>query len=99
MLLNCDGSEPDSTKTGDAAEIEIADFLTQGVAVEAENLGRLDLIAASPGQRGGDQRRFEIVQHTMIEPDLRARSAKRPEEIADRALHRRVEPVAGDLGG
>src|SRR5580658_9043698 len=97
MLLNCDAIDPDSTKAGNAAEIEIAYLFAQGIPVEPENFSRLDLIATGPGQRGGDQRRFEIVEHAMIEPDLRVGSAKRAKEIGDRALHRSVEAVPGDL--
>src|SRR5271165_3808184 len=98
MLLNCDATGPDSTKAGDASVIEIADFLPQGIAVEPENFGRLDLIAAGPGKRGGDQGRFEIVEHAVIKSDLRVGSAKRPKEIGDRALDRRVEAIPSDLG-
>ena len=97
MLLNCDAIDPNLTKAGNAAQIEIADLFAQGIPVEPENFSRLDLIATGPGQRGGDQRRFEIVEHAMIKPDLRVGAAKRAKEIAYRALHRSVEAVPGDL--
>ena len=77
MLLNCDAIDPDSTKAGNAAEIEIADFFAQGIPVEPENFSRLDLIAAGPGQRGGDQGRFEIVEHAVVKPDLRRSEERR----------------------
>jgi hypothetical protein len=42
-------------KARNAAKIEVADLFAQGVAVQSKNFSGFDLIAARPGQRGGDQ--------------------------------------------
>src|SRR3984957_8886652 len=89
-------SNPRSAEAGDPAKVQVADLLAQSVSVQSEDLGRLDLIAARPGERRGDQRRLEVVQHPVIKPDLGARGAERVKEIGDGALHRSVKPVSGD---
>src|ERR1700677_2087183 len=70
------------TKARNPAKVEIADLFAQGVSVQSKNFSCLDLIAARPGQCGGDQRRLEVVKHPVIKPDLRARAAKRVKEIS-----------------
>ena len=75
-----------SAQAADGPQIEIADFLAQGVAVEAEHLGRLDLVAAGRRQRRGDQRRLQFAQQAMIEPDRRQVVAERPEQFGDMPL-------------
>src|ERR1700735_3692695 len=75
-------SSPCLTEACNPAKVQIADLLAQGVAVQSKNLGCLDLIAARPGERGGDQGRLEVVEHPVIQPDLRARAAKRVKEIS-----------------
>ena len=45
-----------------------ADFLPERIAVQAEQIRRLDLVAATGIKGHGDQRRFDPVQHPL--PDL-----------------------------
>src|SRR6478672_4535591 len=51
--------------------IEVADFLAQGVAVDAEQIGRANLVAAGGSKRGGQQRIFDLAQDAVIEPRRR----------------------------
>ena len=80
MLQDCDklaagrripslAETPDQSADGaDRPQIEIANFLPQCVAIEAEDLGRLDLIAARRRQSRGDKRRFQFPEQAMIKP-------------------------------
>ena len=43
------------------------DLLAQGVAVETQQVRRLDLVAAAGIEGHGDQRRFHTVEDTLIE--------------------------------
>src|SRR4051794_12346663 len=52
-------------------DVEVADFLAQGVAVEAEQIRRPDLVAAGGGQRGGQQRHLDFAQDPMIQAGRR----------------------------
>src|SRR5690348_3608730 len=52
-------------------DIEVADFLAQGVAIDAEQVGRAYLVAAGSGERGGQQRVFDLAQDAVIEPGRR----------------------------
>jgi hypothetical protein len=47
--------------------IEIANFLTQGVAVHSEEVGSTDLIAARSGESGRQERKFNFPQNPMVE--------------------------------
>src|SRR3954447_26314587 len=46
--------------------VEIPDLLAQRVAVEAEQVGRADLVAAGGGQRRGQQRHLDLLQDAVI---------------------------------
>src|SRR5579872_5050618 len=50
---------------------ELLDFLAQGVAVQAEHLGRADLVAPGGRQRELDQRTLDVFEHPVIEADRR----------------------------
>src|ERR1700694_2747221 len=51
--------------------VQIADFLPQRVAVEAEQVGRADLIAARRRQRRSEQRHLDFLEDAMIEAGRR----------------------------
>src|ERR1051326_9417658 len=51
--------------------LQIPDLLTQRIAVDAEQVGGADLIAASRGQGGGEQRAFDLAQDAVIEAGRR----------------------------
>ena len=59
----------------DDLEVEVADLLAQGVAIDAEQLGCPDLVAAGGRQGGADQRAFDLAQDAVIEPGRRQRVA------------------------
>ena len=99
MLLNCDALDQESTEAGNSTKIEVTDLFAEGIAIQSKDFGRFDLIATCPSERGSDQRRFQIVQHAVIEPDLGIRATKRAKEIGNRAFDRGVKTIPGDLRG
>src|SRR6476646_9692201 len=46
--------------------VEIPDLLPQRVAVEAEQVGRADLVAARGRQRRGEQRHFDLLEDAVV---------------------------------
>src|SRR5689334_14387390 len=48
-------------------DIEVPDLLAQRVAVQAQQVGRADLVAAGRGERGRQQRHLDLLQDAMIE--------------------------------
>src|SRR5581483_9151992 len=52
-------------------DIEVANFFAQGVAVDAEEIGGADLIAARRRQCRGEQRILHFAQDAMIEAGWR----------------------------
>ena len=60
----------------------LADFLSQRVAVQPEQIGGLDLVAPRGGQRRRDQRAFHIPQNAVVKTGRRQRLAKTREIIA-----------------
>src|SRR5712672_358424 len=52
-------------------DVEIANLLPQRVAVETEQVGRADLVAAGRRQRRGQQRHLDLLQDAMIEAGRR----------------------------
>src|SRR5262249_39526722 len=50
----------------DHLDVEIADLLAQGVAVDAEQVGGTDLVAARGGERGREQRLLHLAQDAMV---------------------------------
>ena len=51
--------------------IEIADFLAQGVAVDAEQVSGADLVAAGRRQGGREQRVLHVTQNPVVEAGRR----------------------------
>src|SRR5882757_8285879 len=51
--------------------VEVANFLPQRVAVQAEQIGGADLIAAGRRQRGGQQRHLDFLKDAVVEPRRR----------------------------
>src|SRR5947209_3141044 len=62
------GVSPASTQE---PNVQVADFLPQRVAIEAQELGGFDLIAACGTQRRGDQGVLDLAQDAMIEAGRR----------------------------
>lgn len=56
-----------SARTADDLDIEIADLLAKRIAIDAQKLGSLDLIAPCGGERNRDQGIFHLPEDTMIE--------------------------------
>src|SRR6185503_19310979 len=75
--------------------IEVADFLAQGVAVDAEQVGRANLVAAGGGERGGQQRIFDLAQDAVIEPGRRHPVLETGEIARQVALDRGAEGFFG----
>src|SRR6266536_6460262 len=83
MLPNCDYSAamppavrkilPRRRSTGgaDYLDFKLADLLAQGVAIDAQEIGGADLVAARGGERGRQQRIFDLPQDPMIEAGRR----------------------------
>ena len=75
-----------SAAAAEHLDVEVADLLAQGVAVEAEQLGGPDLVAARGRQRRGHQRLLDLPQDAVIEAGRRqvvARSRRsRPPDAA-----------------
>ena len=78
----------DSAARPDHLQVEVADLLAQGVAVDAEQFGGPDLVAARRGQRRADQRAFDLAQDAVIEAGRRQLSRKPREIVREVALDR-----------
>src|SRR5262245_15748849 len=57
---------PRSPAAAEHLNIEIADFLAQGVAVDPQQVGGPDLVAAGRRQRHRQQRVFDLAQHPVV---------------------------------
>ena len=78
-------------------DVEIVDLFAQRIAVEAQKLGRLDLIAARRRERRRNQRIFELPQDPMIDAGRRQAIAVGPEQFGQMPLDRDGQGV-GALG-
>src|SRR5438046_9224722 len=67
-------------------DVEVADFLTQRVAVDPQQVGGADLIAARSGQRHRQERMLNFAQHPVVEPGRRQAVAKAREIGGEVAL-------------
>src|SRR5947208_14426335 len=47
--------------------VEVPDLLPQRIAVEAEQVGRTNLVAARGRQRRGQQRNFDLLEDAVVE--------------------------------
>src|SRR6478672_4518539 len=65
-----ESSQLSSTRPIDL-DVEVADLLAQGVAVDAQEIGGADLVAARRGQRGGEERPFHLAQDAVVETGRR----------------------------
>src|SRR5690349_7048693 len=101
MLLNCDNSAAQKARNqlgGRSAasaknlNIEVADFLSQRVAVETQQIGRTDLVATRSRQSGGEQRIFYLAQYPMIQA-RRRQSIFEPCEIGGKVSLDRAREV------
>src|SRR5260370_35697316 len=52
-------------------DVQIANLLAQGVAVEPEQVGSANLVAPGRRQRGREQRHLDFLQNPWIEPRRR----------------------------
>src|SRR5215475_6937990 len=99
MLRNCDysaasfaakmiGETIDRSAAGaDDLDIEVADLLSQGIAVDPQEVGSPDLIAAGCRERGRQQRVFDLAQDAVIEARRRQRVMKRREVARQMTFH------------
>src|SRR5690606_37803776 len=53
-------------QAADDLNVEVTDLLAERVAVDAEEVGRLDLVSARGGERHAEERLFEFPQHAVI---------------------------------
>src|SRR5581483_3172258 len=67
-------------------DVELADLLAQGVAVEPEQRGRLQLIAARGAQAEADQRPLDVLENAVVDPGRRQRVGVPLELAAEMAL-------------
>src|SRR6185369_9558646 len=90
--LNCDavGALAAAAKHLD---VEIADLLAQRVAVDAEQIGGADLVAACRRQRRSQQWVLHLAQDAMIEPRWRQTVLEAGEVIREMPLDRRTQTL------
>src|SRR5262249_42112979 len=74
---------------------EVADFLAQRVAVDPEEIGGADLIAAGGRERRRQQRPLDLAQDAMIEAGRRQGVVEAGEILRQIPLHRDREIVLG----
>src|SRR5215472_8489835 len=80
-------------------DVELADLFAQRVAVEAEELRRLELIPARRSQRNQDQRLLDFAQHAIIKAGGGQPALMRREVIAQMTLCGTAQPfIGGGLG-
>src|ERR1700736_1322946 len=73
--------------------VQIADFLPQRVAVEAEQIGGADLIAARRRQRCGEQRDLDFLEDAVVEARRRDAVRKAREVRGQIGLDRAAEII------
>src|ERR1700681_1179558 len=61
------GAHAPSTAAAIDLNVQIADLLAEGIAVEPQKVGRPDLIAAGRCQCCGEQRHLDFLEDAMIE--------------------------------
>src|SRR4029078_8230241 len=67
LQANARGDRQPLTAASIDLNIEVADLLPQGIAVETEQIGRPDLVTAGGRQRGGQERQLDFPQNPMVE--------------------------------
>ena len=73
----------------DNLDIQIPDLLAQRVAIDAEQVGGADLIAAGCGERCGQKRVFHLAQNAMVKAGRRQVIVKAREVARQMVFDRR----------
>src|ERR1700747_2801944 len=79
----------------DHPDIEVADLLAQGVAVDPQEVGGADLVAAGGRKGRGKQGIFDLSQEAMVEAGRRQRVVDPGEVAQEVALDRTGEVLFG----
>jgi hypothetical protein len=79
-------------------QVELPELLAQSVAVQAEQLGRPDLVAPGRLQRERQQRPFHLAQDTVVESARRQAMRMRLEVTVEMALDRLRERLLAAIG-
>src|SRR6266849_517017 len=74
---------------------QIPDFLAQRVAIDAQQIGGADLVAAGGGKRGREERIFDLPQDAMIEAGRRQAVADAAEIFVEITLDRGRQVLLG----
>src|ERR1700730_17612079 len=69
-------------------DVEITDSLAQGIPVQPQKFGGLDLIAVRRGESRRNQRIFDLPQDPVIESGWRQARAVLMEKLGEMPLHR-----------
>src|SRR5262249_41820681 len=88
----------DSSPSAAGAEdldVEVADFLAQSVAVDAQEVGGPDLVATGGRQGHGQERLLDFPQDTMVEAGRRQAVAEASEIGREVALDRGRQTLIG----
>src|SRR5689334_24442485 len=72
-------------------DVEVADLLAQGIAVEAEQVGGANLVAAGGGERGRKQRDLDLLEDAVIEAGRRHAVRETREVRGEIGLHGAAE--------
>src|SRR5262245_6858751 len=81
------------TAAAEYLDVQIADLFPQRVAVDAEQVGGADLVAASGGERHRQQRMLDLAQDAVIEPGRRQLVAEGREICRQVTFDRGGEPL------
>ncbi len=76
-------------------DIQVPDLLAQRIAVETEEIGGADLVAAGGGQRDRQQRIFDLAQDPVVEPGRRKLVTATREIGREMPFDRRRQPFVG----
>src|SRR6185312_13735884 len=76
-------------------DIELADLLAEGVAVEAQELGRFELVAPGGTEAQQDERPLDLAQYAVIEPGGRQAALMRGKIVLEMALGGTAKPLIG----
>src|SRR5262245_23358814 len=79
--------DPNSAAGADHLNVEVADLLAQGVAVDPEQVGGADLVAARRRECGREQWLLHLAQDAVIEPGRRQAIAEAREIAREVAFH------------
>src|SRR5262249_39558014 len=82
-----------SAATAEDLNIEIADFLPQGIAINPEQIRRADLVTAGSGQSHREERMLDLAQDTVVEAGGRQGVAETREVRGQVAFHRGRKPL------